>query len=109
FVFLDSFVGLRVNDVMFRFFQPLSEQRDDRTLKRLLLICLGISMASGLLIFSFVFILSPWLADRLYPGLALAPLFEIYACTVLVSAFSGFYEPILRIHDRFTSIVVPQV
>ncbi len=109
FVFLDSFFGLRVNDVMFRFFQPLQEKGDNLSLKGLLLFCLGISLASGLLIFGVVLVLSPWLADRLYPGLELGPLFNIYGCTVLLSALSGFYEPLLRIHDRFTSIVVPQV
>jgi O-antigen/teichoic acid export membrane protein len=109
FVFLDSFFGLRVNEVMFRFFQPLNEQRDHRSLKRLLLFCLGMSLASGLLTWGVVLVLFRWLADRIYPGLELTLLFNIYGCTVLVSAFSGFYQPILRIHDRFTSIVVPQV
>lgn len=109
FVFLDSFFGLRVSDVMFRFFPPLKEQKDARALKGLLLLCLGISLASGLLIYGGVVVLSPWLTDRIYPNLGLAPLFKIYGCTVLVSAFSGVYEPILRIHDRFTAIVVPQV
>jgi O-antigen/teichoic acid export membrane protein len=109
FVFLNAFFGVRVSDVIFRFYQPLIEEGDDRSLKRLLLICLGISLASGLLICSLVWVLSPWLADRFYPGLALGPLFDIYACTIVVSSFSGFYEPILRIHNRFTSIVLPQV
>lgn len=109
FVFLDSFFGLRVSDVMFRFFLPLKEQGDARALKGLLLLCLGICLASGLVIYGGVVVLSPWLADRLYPNLGLTPLFNIYGCTVLVSAFSGVYEPILRVHDRFTSIVAPQV
>jgi O-antigen/teichoic acid export membrane protein len=109
FVFLDAFFGFRVGDAMFRFYQPLKEQADDGSLKRLLLVCLALCLASGLLICGVVWMLSPWLADRLYPGLALGTLFNIYACTILVSAFSGFYEPILRMHDRFTSIVVPQV
>jgi O-antigen/teichoic acid export membrane protein len=109
FVFLDSFFGLRVTDVIFRFFQPLKEQADNLSLKGLLLFCLGISLASGLLICGGVLIFSPRLADRLYPGLHLAPLFNLYSYTVLVSAFKGFYEPILRIHDRFVSIVMAQV
>ena len=109
FVFLDSFFGLRVSDVMFRFFAQLQEQKDLRALKGLLILCLGISLASGLLIYGGVAVSSPWLADRLYPNLGLTPLFNIYGCTVLVSAFSGVYEPILRVHDRFTSIVAPQV
>jgi len=109
FVFLDSFFGMRVSDVMFRFFPPLKEQKDVRALKGLLLLCLGICLVSGLVIYGGVVVLSPWLADRLYPNLELTPLFNIYGCTVLVSAFSGVYEPILRMHDRFTSIVAPQV
>jgi O-antigen/teichoic acid export membrane protein len=109
FVFLDSFLGLRVSDVMFRFFAPLKEQKDVPALKGLMLLCLGISLVSGLLIYGGVVALSPWLADRLYPNLALTPLFNIYGCTVLVSALSGVYEPILRVHDRFASIVAPQV
>ena len=109
FVFLDSFLGLRVSDVMFRFFLPLKEQKDARSLKGLLLLCLGICLASGLLIYGGVVLLSPLLADRLYPNLGLAPLFNIYGCTIVFSTFSGVYEPILRVHDRFTSIVAPQV
>jgi O-antigen/teichoic acid export membrane protein len=109
FVFLDSFIGLRVSDVMFRFFQPLKEQGDARALQGLLLLCLLISLASGLLISGGVFALSPWLASRFYHSQEIAPLFVIYGCSVLVSTFTEVYEPILRIYDRFTSIVVPQV
>ena len=109
FAFLDSFFGLRVADVMFRFFPKLKDQEDARSLQGLLILCLGISLASGLLIYGGTLILSPWLADRIYPHLGLSPLLNIYGCTVLVSAFSGVYEPILRIYNRFTAIVVPQV
>ena len=109
FVFLDSFFGMRVSDVMFRFFPAFKEKKDGPALKGLLLLCLGICLVTGLVIYGGVVVLSPSLADRLYPNLQLTPLLNIYGCTVLVSAFSGVYEPILRVHDRFTSIVAPQV
>lgn len=109
FVFLESFFGWRVSDVMFRFFPLLKERAEGEALKGLLLFCLVISLASGLIIFGGVFLFAQSLADRFYPGLGLAPLFKIYGCTVLVSAFSGVYEPILRMHNRFLFIVVPQV
>jgi O-antigen/teichoic acid export membrane protein len=109
FVFFDSFFGLRVSDVMFRFFQPLKEQGDEQGLKRLLIWCLGISLASGLLIYLGVLALSPWLAARLYSTPGLSPLLNIYGLTILISAFSGVYEPILRMYDRFAAVVVPQV
>ena len=109
FSFLDSFFGLRVSDVMFRFFQPLKQQGNTRSLKALLLFCLGICLASGLLIYLGVLSVSSWLARHLYSNPDLSPLFNIYGCTILVSAFSGIYQPILRIYDRFSAIVVPQI
>jgi O-antigen/teichoic acid export membrane protein len=56
-----------------------------------------------------VLIISPWLAGHLYSHSLLSTLFNIYGCTLLVSAFSGVYEPILRIYDRFSAVVVPQI
>lgn len=109
FVFLEMFVGLRVSDVIFRLFLPLKESQAARALQGLLLLCLWISLATGLLIGGGVFILSPWLAEHFYHRPELAPLFNIYGCTVLVSVFREVYEPILRLHDRFTSVIVPQV
>src|SRR5436305_6528398 len=76
FVFLDSFFGLRVSDALFRFFPPLKERGATLALKGLLVLCLGICLASGLLIYGIVFITSPRLADRFYPNLGLTPLFR---------------------------------
>jgi len=109
FVFLEAFVGLRVSDLLFRFFQQLKERQDALALQGLLLLCLGLSLAAGLLISGVVFASSMWLAERFYDNPGLAPLFYIYAGTVLVSVFRELYEPVLRMHDRFTSVVVPQV
>lgn len=109
FFFLESFVGLRVSDVMYRFFQPLRERRDADALQGLMLLCLGLSLATGLIISGGALVASPWVAARLYRDPALAPLFKIYGCTVLVSAFREFYEPVLRLNDRFASVIVPQV
>ena len=109
FVFLDSFFGMRVSDAMFRFFPAFKDNGDRKSLKGLLLVCLGLCLISGVFIYTVVFLLSPWLADRFYPNLGLTPLFRIYGCTVLLTSFSGVYEPILRLHDRFGSVVAPQV
>lgn len=109
FVFLNSFFGLRVSDLIYRFFPPLKHEGDEGGLRYLLLFCLGSCLASGLLIYGVVLIISPWLAGHLYSHSSLSILFNIYGCTLLVSAFSGVYEPILRIYDRFSAVVVPQI
>jgi O-antigen/teichoic acid export membrane protein len=109
FVFLESFLGWRVSDAMFRFFPQLKEREERNALKGLILLCMAISLASGLIIYGGVIVFSHSLADRFYPDLELGPLFRIYGCNVLISAFSGIYEPVLRMHDRFAFIVIPQV
>ena len=108
FFFLESFVGLRVSDVMYRFFEPL-RGRDARAFQGLLLLCLGLSLATGLLVGGGALVASPWAAAHFYRDPQLAPLLKIYGCTVLVSAFRDFYEAVLRLEDRFSSVVVPQV
>lgn len=109
FAFLETFLGIRVNDVMFRFFPQFREERNVEALRALLLLCLGLSLVIGLLISSGVFLLAPWIADRFYQTSSLASLFRIYAVAVLVSSFGGVYQPILRIYDRFATVVVPQL
>ncbi|HVF42012.1 MAG TPA: hypothetical protein VM936_03320 [Pyrinomonadaceae bacterium] len=109
FVFLEAFVGLRVSDLVFRLFQPLEERGDAPALQGLLLLCLALSLATGLLVCVGVFALSPWISERFYGGVELAPLFKIYACAALPYALREVYEPVLRIRDRFASVVVPQV
>ncbi|HVF67508.1 MAG TPA: oligosaccharide flippase family protein [Pyrinomonadaceae bacterium] len=109
FVFLEAFVGLRVSDLVFRLFQPLEERGDARALQGLLLLSLALSLATGLVVGVGVFALSPWISGRFYGGVELAPLFKIYACAAVPSALREVYEPVLRIRDRFTSVVVPQV
>jgi len=109
FVFLDSFLGLRVSDLMFRFFPALRENDDGAGLRKLLMLAAGICFASGSLIYLGAVVLSSWLAERLYSHAELAPLFIIFGVTILISTFSGIYEPILRLYDRFATIVIPQV
>jgi O-antigen/teichoic acid export membrane protein len=109
FAFLSPFIGLRVSDVMFRFFQPLKEGREDRALQGLLLLCLGLSLITGSLIFCAALVFSPWLSGRLYESPELAPLFGIYGCTVLFTSLGDVSGPILRMYDRFAALVAPQV
>lgn len=109
FVFLEAFVGLRVSDLVLRLFQPLEERGDGRALQGLILLCLGLSLVTGLLVGCGVFALSPWISERFYHSAELAPLFRTYACAALLSALREVYEPVLRIRDRFTSVVLPQV
>jgi O-antigen/teichoic acid export membrane protein len=109
FAFANMFAGLRVNDVLYRFFEQFRTEGDYGALQGLLWLCLGISLVVGLLIGGGVFVLSPWIASRIYQDPSLASSLRIYAVASLMTVFSGFYRTILRIGDRFAMVVVPQV
>jgi len=108
-LFLNSFVGVRVNDALFRFFQPFKEQNDKAALRQLSLICLGLCLASALVIIILLVVFSGPLAAYVYLDPGLATLFKIFAVTVLVTSFSGVYETILRLYDRFSLLMWSQV
>ena len=108
-LFLYSFLGVRVNDAIFRFFQPFKEQNDTAALRQLLLICLGLCLTSALIIIILILAFSGTLSGYVYLDPGLASLFKIFAVTLIVTSFSGVYEPILRLHDRFSLLMWSQV
>jgi O-antigen/teichoic acid export membrane protein len=108
-LFLNSFLGVRVNDAIFRFFQPFKEQNDTAALRQLLLISLGLCLTSALVIIILILALSGTLAEYVYLDSGLATLFKIFAVTLVVTSFSGIYEPILRLDDRFSLLMWSQV
>jgi O-antigen/teichoic acid export membrane protein len=109
FVFLEAFVGVNVSSVLFRFFRQFQQQEVGDSVQGLLLLCLALCFATGVLIFVGMFALSPWIAVRFYHDAALGALFRVYALSVLFSAFTNFCDPILRIHDRLLSLAIPRI
>ena len=109
FTFLDTFLGVRVNDVIYKFYPQFKQNKDAGALRGLLVLCLGLSLVVGLAIAGGMFILSPWIANRFYDDANLALPFRIYAGAALIIAFSGFSTSILRLNDSFIAIVIPQV
>ena len=109
FLFLETFVGINVGDVLFRYFQIFKEENRNHALQGLLLICLLLCLAAGLIISAGTFFLSAPIADRIYHNSSLSILLKIYSATVLITACSGFYDPLLRMHDRFLALTMPKV
>ncbi|MEQ8997778.1 MAG: lipopolysaccharide biosynthesis protein [Coleofasciculus sp. B1-GNL1-01] len=108
FSFLENFLGVRVNDIIYRFYPQFRQHQDTSALGGLLFLCLALSLVVGFAIAGGIFILSPWIAQHFYADADLALPFRIYASTALIAAFSGFYTSILRLHDDFAAIVIPQ-
>jgi O-antigen/teichoic acid export membrane protein len=109
FAFLILFLDLRIHDVLYRFYPAFEEQGRPQAVATLLaaglLACLGL----GLVLSGSLFLLAPWMASTIYDAPVLGPMLQVYAVAVIFSAFKGFYVPVLRIRDRFSAIVVPDV
>jgi O-antigen/teichoic acid export membrane protein len=108
FQLLTTFAGVRVGDVLYRFFRQFEEENAD-ALQALVWLCLGICLGVGLLVGGGVFVSSEWIARRFYGFPGLAPLFRVYASAVLVSVFGGFSRAVLQINNRYAGVVLPQV
>jgi O-antigen/teichoic acid export membrane protein len=108
-VFLNSLLGFRVNDAIFRFFQPLKEEKDFASIRRLLLTSFGLSLMSCVVLLVVILACSGILSSSVYHDPDLSVLFRLIAITLLVSSFSGIYESILRLHDRFSFLLASQV
>lgn len=108
FPFLSMFAGIRVNDVLYQLYPQFRQRQDEHAVRDLLWLCLGLSLLVGLLIGGGVFLAAGWIARTFYDA-SLTPMFRIFALTVLLTAFTGVYETILRLHDRFASVIVPNI
>jgi O-antigen/teichoic acid export membrane protein len=108
-IFLNSLLGVRVNDAIFRFFQPLKEENDVASIRRLLLTCFTLSLLSCVLLFVLILVCAEVVAGKLYHDPSLSVLLKLMASTLVVFSFSGIYESILRLHDRFSFLLISQI
>ncbi len=109
FLFLGAFLSVRVSDVIYRFYPQFKQQGDVNALRGLIALCFILTLAVGLIIGGGVYTLAPWIARKFYQDPTLAILFRVYAGAAIISAFSGIYTPILRLHYRFLLIMIPQI
>lgn len=109
FTFLITFLEIRVQDILFKYFTQLKKEGKNRELLGIIWLCLAASLVLGLIVGVLVFFLSDWIAETFYDDIVLGNLIRIYSVSAVFSAFNSFYTAILRINNQFTSIVVPQL
>jgi O-antigen/teichoic acid export membrane protein len=109
FMFLTMFLGVRVGDVLFRFFQRFEREGDRAGMRLLLWLTMWIAGAIGLLVSFTVLVLADVVAGRLYGSPELATPMRVYAISVVLLPLNGFSQTILRISNRFRMVVIPQV
>jgi O-antigen/teichoic acid export membrane protein len=109
FTFLISFLEIRVQDVLFSYFPRLKKEKKIQELRGIIWICIAASLFLGIVVGMGLFVYAEWIAITLYDDSSLGALIRIYSVTTIVSAFNSFYTAILRINNRFSSIVKPSL
>jgi O-antigen/teichoic acid export membrane protein len=107
--FLINFLSLRVEDLMFRFYAAFNEQKDLGGLRGLFVLGILLSVSMGVIVTFGLFFLSPWISRNIYNDPELTFAIRVYSFTALLFATEGFSTSILRLKDRFASVVFPRV
>lgn len=106
---LSTFLSVRVNDLLLRFYPQFSKEKNKNQLLGLLYISILLCLAVGIVTCCGVFFTANWFSEKFYHDPTLSHAFRIYAPTMLFLSFQGYYATILRLHDRFSAVVIPQV
>jgi O-antigen/teichoic acid export membrane protein len=107
--FLINFLSFRVEDLFYRLLPTFKEEEDIGGLRGLFFIGIILSISIGLLVNIGTFIFAPWISENIYHDPELALAIRIYSFTALLWASQGFSTSILRLKDRFASVVFPRV
>ncbi|AOY60121.1 lipopolysaccharide biosynthesis protein [Desulfococcus multivorans] len=109
FSFMAMLFGLRVNDFIYRFYPQFNNRLGHNELKGIVFISFILSFTVGFVIAVGTYMSAYWVAEIFYKDPSYAPLFRIFAIAAFFIAFEGFYSSILRLHDRFILIILPQI
>jgi O-antigen/teichoic acid export membrane protein len=110
FLFLSFLWGIRIPDIIFRFY-PKFRQDEDEALQGLIILCFIIELVKGGLIGLGVLVLAPWIGQFFYSDPTISFPLQIFAFAVLFNSLlsGGMVSAVLRIHDCFSHIVLSQV
>jgi len=109
FQFLINFLEIRVQDILFKYYPQFRKEGKERELVGIIWICIAACIVLGVFVGGSVFIFADWIAQTFYEDKSLGKLIQIYSVSAVFTAFSSFYAAILRINNRFSSIIIPQI
>ncbi len=109
FMVVGVFLSVRINDVIYRFYPEFKSNNDTIALKGILWTGLSISLIIGTVISVGIYFFAHWISLNFYHNDEYEALLKVYAMAAFFSAFDGFSSSLLRLADRFLSVVLPQI
>jgi O-antigen/teichoic acid export membrane protein len=106
--FVLLFADIRMDLVLYQYLPQYKKAQDYQKIKGLFWMGLGISMVLGILLTLGFYFLAHWIAVTFYQNTELGVLIRIFSFSILITTFNNVSAAILRIHDRFKDLVLPQ-
>ena len=106
---LSLFFSFRVNDLIYKFLPQFEEQKDFECISALLRFSLLTCILLGLFIFIITFWFGDWIVINLYHIPNLYNLLLVHMFASIFIPFREFSSGILRLKNRFSLIVIPEV
>ena len=109
FAMISLVFNLRVNDLIFRFLPQFEKEENQDKIRALLQLSVFLCAVLSVIIILITIGGGKWAAVNLYKDESLYRLLQLYLLAGMLSPFNEFSNAILRIKNRFSAIVIPQV
>ena len=109
FPFLNMFFGVRLQALIYRFYPEFKRKKQNTYIQGMIIFSMLLSVFYGILLAGTSFFLSDWISIFFYDDPCLAPLFQLFIVVAFLQPFQEVTSSILRLHDKFACIVIPQV
>lgn len=102
------FADIRMDLVLYQYFPQYKNANDHQKVNGLFWMSMIVSMALGIILTAGFYFSAHWIANYFYDNDELAVLIQIFSVSILVSTFHNVAAAVLRMHDRFKDLVLPQ-
>jgi O-antigen/teichoic acid export membrane protein len=109
FQFSSLFIRVRINDLIYRFLPEFENAQDPEKVSALLRLSLLICFSACGVVFMLVVFGGQWIAENVYRDQSLYPLLVIQMTSGALMPLEEFSKGLLRIRDRFSALIFPQV
>lgn len=109
FMVVGLFLSLRMNDVIYRTYPEFKSNNNKTALKGILWMGLSVSLIIGAVTSAAIYFSAHWISLNFYHNEEYEALLKVYTLAAFFSAFDGLSSSLLRLADKFLSVVLPQI
>ena len=109
YAFINIILDIKISDVLYRFIPDFNQLGSKRKVAGIIYLSLIVSVVMSMLTIVIVLCFSDWLSITLYKEEQIGYLLKAYLFAGAFTIIHGFSTSILRLNDKFHSVIVPQL